>query len=259
MCQLPGIRCFMLDKTSPEKQQEPAAEPRRERKLVRGLVAQTTRASASSVVENDLRQAITSMQLKPGAALNEKELTARYGVSRTPVREALIRLKDDGLVEIFPQSGTFVGRISASSIPEAVVIRQALESMAAERAAASSDEAGRTRIRNLIEEQRQAASIGDQRKFHEADEAFHAAISEAAGFPGIWQLAQTTKVQLDRCRRLTLPVPGRMEMVIAEHLFILEAIERGDGTAARLAVLAHLGAVILDIDQMKLENPDYFV
>jgi GntR family transcriptional regulator, rspAB operon transcriptional repressor len=50
-----------------------------------------------------------------------------------------------------------------------------------------------------------------------------------------------------------------MEMVIAEHLFILEAIERGDGTAARLAVLAHLGAVILDIDQMKLENPDYFV
>ena len=67
------------------------------------------------------------MEAVPGSALVEKELTARFGTSRTPVREALIRLKEEGLVEIFPQAGTFVARIPTEAIPEAVFIRQALE------------------------------------------------------------------------------------------------------------------------------------
>ena len=232
---------------------------RRERKLARGPVSRNTRASAASIVEDDLRQAIVSMEIKPGTALIEKELTARFGVSRTPVREALIRLRDDGLVEIFPQSGTFVGRISVRSIPEAVMIRQALECMAAEHAAKVGDVAAMARVQAAIEAQRRAAASGDQRAFHEEDEAFHAAISEAAGLPGVWRLVQTIKMQVDRCRRLTLPVPGRMDKVVIEHSVILDAVRRGDAAIARQAVQAHLGAVIPDLDQMTRDYPDYFV
>ena len=117
------------------------------------LVARPARASASSLVENELRQAIIAMRLKPGEALNEKEIAARFGLSRTPVREAMLRLKDDELIEIFPQSGTFVARIPIGKIPEAVVIRQALEAMAAEQAARRRDESMFRRLREIIGEQ----------------------------------------------------------------------------------------------------------
>ncbi|MGL4727648.1 MAG: GntR family transcriptional regulator [Bosea sp. (in: a-proteobacteria)] len=215
--------------------------------------------SASSLVESELREAIIAMDLKPGEALNEKTISARFGVSRTPVREAMLRLKDDGLIEIFPQSGTFVARIPLASIPEAVIIRQALEGMAAERAAQRQDEAALQKLRATIHDQQQAAQADDQHWFHETDETFHALISEAAGYPGIWRLAQTVKAQVDRCRRLTLPVPGRMTRVIAEHQRIIEAIAAGDAGAARAALIAHLEAVLPDLTQMQGKHPDYFV
>jgi DNA-binding GntR family transcriptional regulator len=222
-------------------------------------LAKQARATASSIVEGELRQAIIAMRLAPGEALNEKAIAARFGVSRTPVREAMLSLKDDGLVEIFPQSGTFVARIPLELIPEAVLIRKALECMAAEEAAKRRDEAALTRLRATIRDQQHAAKAGDQHRFHEADEAFHALISEAAGYPGIWRMAQSVKAQVDRCRRLTLPVPGRMAKVIAEHQRIIEAIAAGDVSGARAALIAHLEAVLPDLTQMQRENPDYFV
>lgn len=218
-----------------------------------------SRISASHIVENELRQTIISMRLKPGVALNEKELASHFGISRTPVREAMLRLKEDGLVEVFPQSGTFVARIPLKSIPEAVVIRQALESMAVEHAARRHDAATIAELRACVEIQQSAASADDQHAFHEGDEAFHAMISQAAGFPGIWSLAQTVKTQIDRCRRLTLPVPGRMARVIGEHRRIIEAVASGDVATARQAISAHIEAVLPDLSELQRENPDYFI
>jgi DNA-binding GntR family transcriptional regulator len=222
-------------------------------------MARQARATASSIIEGELRQAIIAMRLAPGEALNEKAIAARFGVSRTPVREAILSLKDDGLVEIFPQSGTFVARIPLELIPEAVVIRKALECMAAEEAAQRRDESALAKLRAAVLDQQQAAKAGDQHRFHEADEAFHALISEAAGYPGIWRMAQSVKAQVDRCRRLTLPVPGRMAKVIAEHERIIAAIAAGDVAAARAALIAHLEAVLPDLSEMQRQNPDYFV
>jgi GntR family transcriptional regulator, rspAB operon transcriptional repressor len=217
------------------------------------------RLSASSIVESALRQAIIAMQMRPGDALVEKEIAARFGLSRTPVREAMLRLRNDDLVEIFPQSGTFVARIPIGKIHEAVIIRQALEAMAAEQAASRADGAAFERLRQIIADQIRAAAAGDAGHFHEADEAFHAAISEASGFPGIWHLAQSVKAQVDRCRRLTLPVPGRMQKVIEEHQRILEAMMAGDGAKARAALGAHLEAVLPDLTELQRLNPEYFI
>jgi DNA-binding GntR family transcriptional regulator len=222
-------------------------------------LAQPARPSASSLVENELRQSIIAMRLHPGEALNEKEIAAHFGLSRTPVREAMLRLKDDELVEIFPQSGTFVARIPIGKIAEAVIIRQALEAKAAEQAAMRGDDAAFQRLRAIIREQEVAALAGDASQFHEADEAFHATISDAAGFPGIWRLAQTVKAQVDRCRRLTLPVPGRMARVVLEHERILAAIIEGDAVGAGLALTQHLEAVLPDLEGLRRSNPSYFV
>ncbi|MCU0884248.1 MAG: GntR family transcriptional regulator [Beijerinckiaceae bacterium] len=220
--------------------------------------ARPPRMTAASHILGVLRQDILSVRLKPGEALSEKWLTARFGVSRTPVREALMRLAEEGLVEIYPQSGTYVGRIPAASLPEAVVIRQALEGMAvalfAERAGAQDLDA----LEHLIARQDALARIDDRDGFHAADEAFHERIAQGAGCPGLWRLAQQAKNQIDRCRRMTLPVPGRMLHVIDEHRTILLALRKRQKQAASEAMQVHLSAVLPDAETLKTQFPDYF-
>lgn len=232
---------------------------RRERRPQRMAPAPVMRATGASVVQDELRREILDMVLKPGASLSEKELTARFGMSRTPVREALIRLKEEGLVEIFPQAGTFVARIPAGAIPEAVFIRQALECATVEVLARTATAEDITRLDVTIARQHDAHEAGDQEGFHLADEAFHEVLADSAGYPGVWKLAQAAKSQIDRCRRMTLPVPGRMEMVIREHLAIVDAIRRHDAPAAEAAMRQHLGTLLPDLVHLQASYPEYFV
>lgn len=232
---------------------------RRERRPQRNSGVPAQRSTAASLVQDELRRAILAMTILPGSALQEKDLTARFGVSRTPVREALIKLKEEGLVEIFPQAGTFVSRIPVGAIPEAVVIRQALECATVELAARRDDPQGILKLDATIARQAEAADVGDQESFHVADEDFHEGLAELAGFPGIWRVAHAAKSQIDRCRRMTLPVPGRMEHVLREHLLILDAVRRGDPEAAQSAMRKHLGALLPDLPMLRQTHPDYFI
>lgn len=216
------------------------------------------RITAASSIYTDLRRAILDMRLAPGSALAEKTLTDRYGVSRTPVREALIRLSEEGLVDVFPQSGTFVGRIPLDALPEAVIIRQALECAAVELATQAITLPAADVLDAIIARQEAMAGIGDQDRFHAADEAFHEMLAKMAGYPGIWRLAQQAKAQIDRCRRLTLPVPGRMLMVVAEHRSIVEAMRQGDSAGAAMRMKAHLCALLPDMVTAREKQPDYF-
>src|SRR5277367_2579840 len=84
-------------------------------------------ATAASRIYADLRAELVSLARRPAEAISEGEIAVSYGVSRTPVREAILKLSDEGLVEIFPQSGINVSRISIAALPEAIVIRRALE------------------------------------------------------------------------------------------------------------------------------------
>src|SRR3569833_231466 len=93
------------------------------------------RTTSAKAIYRDLQQQIVTMTLKPGTALGEQMLADRYGVSRTPVREAVIRLSEERLVDVLPQQGTFVSRLDIALIPEAVVIRQALEGATVQEAA----------------------------------------------------------------------------------------------------------------------------
>lgn len=216
------------------------------------------RSTAASMVQDELRRAILAMEIVPGAALVEKELTAHFGMSRTPVREALIRLKEEGLVEIFPQAGTFVARIPSEAIPEAVFIRQALECATVDLVARIAAPEAVSLLDATIARQHEAFEASDQEGFHRADEEFHEALAMVAGYPGIWKIAHAAKSQIDRCRRMTLPVPGRMSMVIREHLSIVDAVRRHDGPAAVAAMRKHLGTLLPDLVHLRAQHPDYF-
>jgi len=215
-------------------------------------------ATAASRIYAELRAELVSLARRPGETISENQIALDYGVSRTPVREAILKLADEGLVEIFPQSGIFVSRIPMAALPEAIIIRKALEEtttrMAAERATASQLLA----LHAILERQREAADARDREAFHQADEAFHAGIADVAGYPGIWTLILQVKVHVDRYRQLTLPQVGRMTEVIAEHEPILAAIEAHDPDRARLAMASHLERLLGDISAIQTINPEFF-
>jgi DNA-binding GntR family transcriptional regulator len=242
----------------------PARVTKKAETAVRSAVAGNRRngrprtATASSKIYSDLRTELVSLQRRPGEVISEAEIALSYGVSRTPVREAILKLSDEGLLEIFPQSGIFVSRIPIAALPEAILIRKSLEAttaqLAAERAAASQILV----LQAILERQREANAAKDGDAFHRADEMFHATIAEVAGYPGIWTLIQQVKVNVDRYRRLTLPQQGRIARVIVEHEAILSAIAAHDASGARTAMEIHLESLLDNISVTRNINPEFF-
>jgi DNA-binding GntR family transcriptional regulator len=212
----------------------------------------------SASVYADLREQLISLKRLPGEVITEAAIAESYGVSRTPVREAILRLAGEGLVEIFPQSGIFVSRIPLSALPEAIIIRKALEETTARLAARRATASQLLALQSIVQRQREACAADDHDAFHETDEQFHAMIADIAGHPGIWALILHVKVHVDRYRRLTLPQAGRIAGVITEHERILAALEARSPTAAVAAIDAHLDRLLSDIKATRDLNPDFF-
>jgi DNA-binding GntR family transcriptional regulator len=215
-------------------------------------------ATASARVYSDLRAQLVSLQRRPGEVVSEAEIALSYGVSRTPVREAILKLSDEGLLEIFPQSGIFVSRIPVAALPEAIIIRKALEETTARLAAERATSSQILNLHSIVERQREANAAKDRDVFHQADEMFHATIAEVAGYPGIWTLIQQVKVHVDRYRLLTLPQEGRIARTITEHEAILAGIEAHDPEVARAAMEFHLERLLADISATQSINPEFF-
>lgn len=213
---------------------------------------------SADAVYLDLKARILDLVLPPGQSLSEPELAIHYNVSRTPVREALIRLADEGLVQVMPKSGTNVSRIPLSLLPEAIIVRKALEEATSRLAAERATESGILALRARLAEQQELAESGQLEAFHLADEAFHAEIARIAGHPGIWTLVERAKMHVDRYRRLTLPQEGRMNRVIREHAAVLDAIAASDAQAASNAMGRHVEGLEFGMAEIRTLNPDYF-
>ena len=213
----------------------------------------------SDIVYRELRDAITTMKLPPGTPINEKELTQRYGISRTPVREAVLRLAEDRLIDVVPKSGTFVARIPVATLREALVARRALEAVIVREATERASESQILGLRAILQRQRETAEAGEEAAFHKADNDFHAAIAAAGRLAGIWDMIQQIRIQIERYRRLTLPQPGRMLKVVGEHEAVVDAMARRDADAAVEHMMFHLNKLQLDIAVFRDQWPDYFV
>ena len=210
-------------------------------------------------VHDRLRHAIITLQLKPSEALSEKELSLKLGVSRTPVREALIRLADEGLVDILPQRGSFVAPIRMAEVKEAQFIRETLELAVVRRAAEEGDPSYVAALESNLREQWETAKARDFEQFLQLDEAFHRLISESCGLAKSWRLILTVKSQLDRVRYLSLPEPGHLRQVQIQHKLITRAIKMHDPDLAVRVMDKHLHGIFLWTEQFMREKPDLFL
>ena len=114
-------------------------------------------------------------------------------------------------------------------------------------------------LRAIVQREQELADKGDEQAFHEADNAFHSGIAAASGYPGIWNMIEKIRLQVERYRRLTLPQEGRMQLIVGEHAAVLEAIEKGDADAAVANMNNHLNKLQIDIGTFQDLWPDYFL
>lgn len=205
-----------------------------------------------------LRQRILRLQLKPGEALSEKELSVQLGVSRTPVREAFIRLSEEGLVDIFPQRGTLVSPIRMGEIEEAQFLRDILETAIVRRAARDIDEASLAQIEANLQRQDVSLQQKDYIEFMELDEEFHRLLCQSVSLPRAWRVIHAVKGQLDRVRFMGLPQPGHADLMVRQHAAIFNAIRTGNAELAETEMRTHLQAIWGSIELMTNENGEFF-
>jgi len=205
-----------------------------------------------------LREGIVTAQLEPGRRLSENELAAPLGVSRTPVREALARLREDRLVAIVPQLGTFVTLISPAAVADAAFVREALECRAVRLTAERIDAAGLAELSANIVAQERAEADRDDEAFDLLDESFHQTICAHSGHEIAWSLSRRANGHLDRVRRLSLPDSRYLSQMVREHKALLAAIADGDADAAEASLRQHLMTVLSHLDDIRAAKPEYF-
>lgn len=205
-----------------------------------------------------LREKIVSIELKPGDVLSRSEIAHQFGVSQTPVRDALMRLEQENLVEIFPQSGTRVSKINLHAAEQAHFLRKSVETELVYQFAIQKKESLIDALGAALEHLKSFVNHGHIDLFIRADKDFHFVLYEEAGLLEIWSLLQVQSGHIDRIRRLHLPASGKRQKVIDDHQKIIDAIRSGDGTNAQNAVREHLAGTLSNVDLIRQKHTDFF-
>jgi GntR family transcriptional regulator, rspAB operon transcriptional repressor len=210
-------------------------------------------------IRDYLRKQIVSAELPPGARLSENELAQEIGTSRTPVREAIQVLQREGLIEVRPQSGSYVAPIDMQSLRSNYMVRETLECRLVEEAARNCGEADARNLERIIARQKECQASNDDKAFFDSDEALHECLMQIAGHPKVWEIVHSAKAHLDRVRYLAVRDPVSVARIIRDHEAIVAAVRARDPGAASTAMRNHLSNVFQVIDRVKAEHSKYFV
>lgn len=213
-----------------------------------------SRTTVRQRVHAEVRRRIVTLELAPRTPISENELAAELGVSRTPVRESLLLLREEGLVDVFPQMGTFVSPIDTERARVAQFIREAIECSALQ----GLDRASATEVFDLhtnLVEQRESARMGNDARFFALDELFHEGLLRLTGREQAWPVVQGSKVHLDRARRVGYSMHSTLRFV-DQHDEILARVEAGDVADAVAHLREHLRVILSDLDVIEREMPE---
>lgn len=203
-------------------------------------------------IYREIRARIVDLSLPPDMPLSEKDLAAVFEASKTPVREALIRLSRERLVRVIPKSGTFVAPISLDKYLEAVFVRERLETGCVLRlASVGLSNAETVRIRTLLASQSQAYRAENYSLVFKLDDRFHQMLFELAGLAGVWDVMHSAKAEIDRVRHLKNRLGlRRKEAVLNEHWSIVDAIIEKDGARAEEVMRNNIAAFDDELDYL---------
>jgi DNA-binding GntR family transcriptional regulator len=214
--------------------------------------------SKAVAVYDDLRSAIIALRLAPGTRIDKAEICERLGVSRQPLAEAIARLAEERMVDVEPQKGTFVARIRLSDVAEAAFVRRALEVATVDALAPRVDRGTLSRLERLLDYQTAAVKAKDIDEFYTLDVRFHAALFDGLAMRRVAEVVDASRAQLERARRLLLPMPTRNRNTLREHRAILDALAAQDAGLAAAAMGAHLDEGMAQLRRYAAGRPDLF-
>jgi DNA-binding GntR family transcriptional regulator len=214
------------------------------------------RQAAPQVFER-LRELIISLELPPGSPLSRTTLAKQFGVSSTPIRDALMRLDEEGLVEVYPQHATVVSRIDIDRAQQAQFLRQSLELEIVRVLALDHSEQLVDELTGTIALQQQSAKAGDFAKFMAADDDFHQQLYAGAGKSDLWALVKSRSGHIDRLRRLHLPSPGKAQDIVRHHKLIVTAIGANEPDEAQRHLRKHLSGTLGYLAEIRARFPEY--
>lgn len=192
------------------------------------------------IVYTELYDAIAAGQYRPGERLDLNDIAARYGTSRTPVREALWRLESEGLLRAVPHHGFVVSKLPVHEIAELYHIRAVLEGLAARLAAGRLTEEQTRALREYVSLTQTRLNEGNLSAVIDLNLPFHEVIFAAAQSPLLYKFITGLYASTTRYRNLTIAWPGRAQEIVSEHLALAEAVITGDANQAeKIARLHH--------------------
>lgn len=207
-------------------------------------------------VYRSLRQRIIRAELTPGMLISETEIAKAFSLSRQPVREAFIKLAEEGLLEVRPQRGTMVCKITKASVMDTRFVREAIEADIVKLVATASDRTVVRELRRQIARQR-AVPEDDPMSFMKLDEHFHRTLAEAADKSHAWKVIEDVKAQMDRVRYLSF-MHFPMPKLVDQHEAVVEAIDRGVPEDADRAMRLHLREILSDLPGIAELKPEFF-
>ncbi len=204
------------------------------------------------VVFQTLRNAILKGELKPGERLMEMKLAGKLGVSRTPIREAIRMLEQEGLAVTIPRRGAQVAKMTQKDMDDVYDIRRCLEKLTVEYTSGKLSVGQIADLRYAQKVFEEAVAEGDTNEIEKKDWEFHSVIYEATGNARLLSIMNTLQEQLSRYRWAYLQHSNKMQRLIEEHRQIVDALEKGSLEESMQATMAHLDSqeqIIKDVIQ----------
>jgi DNA-binding GntR family transcriptional regulator len=208
-----------------------------------GCGGDVLKRTSAEEIRREIAARIIGGQLAPGTALDESQVAADFAVSRTPVREALRLLNASGLIEQRPHARATVAQPSEQKLRGMFEVMGELEALCAKGATVAMDHEERAALDDLHTQMASIVRAGDAVAYAEANDAFHSLIYEGAHNDYLAEITRATRIRVQPFRRAQFGALGRLGKSHAEHGLIVEAILRGDGSAAETAMRSHIAIV----------------
>ncbi len=216
------------------------------------------KGSISDTVYEGLRKSIITLKLKPGDEININSIAENMSASRSPVRDALLRLEKEGLVDIMPQKGTRVSRIDLALMHEERFLRATLEEKIIGLCIKKQTHSDLVRMETVLQLQKKSLETPDFISFLDYDDDFHQIFFEAANKRMCWEIVQSTSGHYRRFRLLILRNASEAKQIYAQHLELFEMIRKKHTEDALDRIRAHLSKIIIEEIELREEYPDYF-
>ena len=209
-------------------------------------------------VHDTLKKNIMELKLEPGRLISEKEVADMLHVSRTPIREAFVKLSQEDLIETVPQKGSFISLINMQHVEESRFVRDTLETAIIRLACRLLSNEQVLQLQNLVSLQELCAEERNYERIFELDEEFHKTIILGCGKVQTWGILQRMNTHYGRLRFLRLASNYNWDIILSEHNKIVAAIRGKDPAQAERTMHEHLGQVLEETVGLKQKYPEYF-